>query len=71
MVQDQRNALRIVRALGETAAYLAAAQRARMARRCLATSEGRPMSAQALDTTSGGRSSATDDVLLPAGNKMI
>ena len=46
--------------------YLAAAARALKASRCLATSEGRAMSAHAFATTSGGNSKAADAVLLAA-----
>jgi len=46
--------------------HLAAAARALSANLCLATSEGLAMSAQAFATTSGGRSSATDALLLAA-----
>lgn len=46
--------------------YLAAAANALKAKRCLATSEGRAMSAHALATTSGGSSRAADALLLAA-----
>ena len=46
--------------------YLAAAAKALKARRCLATSEGRAMSAHAFATTSGGNSSAAEALLLAA-----
>ena len=46
--------------------HLAAAAKALSASLCLATSEGFAMSAHALATTSGGKSSAADALLLPA-----
>lgn len=46
--------------------YLAAAASALKAKRCLATSEGRAMSAHAFATTSGGSSRAADALLLAA-----
>ena len=46
--------------------HLAAAANALSASLCLATSEGFAMSAHALATTSGGKSSAADALLLPA-----